>query len=77
VKMDTGGMPTDHFAAICQGVSQGLGQEMGAILQKQHKLDECIYSSKKSSPLGVHNKQFHIISSMTIVANFVHVPPTY
>ena len=27
----------------------------------------------KSSPVGVHNKQ---ISSMTIVANFVHVPPT-
>ena len=31
----------------------------------------------KSSPVGVHNKQFHRISSMTIVANFAHVPPTY
>ena len=41
VKMNIGGKPTDHFAAICQEVRQGVGQEIGAILQKQHKLGKC------------------------------------
>lgn len=59
--MDTGGKPTDHFAAICQGLRQEVDQEMGAILQKQHKF--------LLNPLHQVVRAQQEINSTTIVVN--------